>query len=183
MKAPLNHKRRLENIELLLANKFLKDELVSFMGKNPNQFIEIYNIATTDNQPQAWRAAWLLNQIMVKNDERLQNKVSLILKLLPNCIEGHQREWLRVLEKLKINENQESVLFDICIKIWQDVFKSSGVRIVAFRFLAKIAKKYPELINEIDPLTQNHFTETLSPGIMNSFQKLKKELKLGLSTF
>jgi hypothetical protein len=178
-----NLKTRLVNIESLLANKFSKEELVSFIENNPNQFNDVYNIATTDSQPQAWRASWLLNQTMVKNDKRLQNKVYSILKLLPKCCEGHQREWLRVLEKLKINENQESVLFDICIKIWQDVFKSPGVRIVAFRFLVKIAKKYPELINEVEPLTQAHFTETLSPGIKNSFLKLKKEIKFDLSPF
>ena len=183
MKEIRNLKTRLENIESLLANKFSKDELVSFLEKNPNQFNDVYNIAATNNQPQAWRAAWLLNQTMVKNDKRLQNKVSPILKLLPNCSEGHQREWIRVLEKLKINENQESVLFDICINIWQDVFKSPGVRIVAFRFLVKIAKKYPELINEVEPLTQSHFTETLSPGIKNSFLKLKKEIKFDSSSF
>ncbi len=183
MKEPRNLKARLENIESLLENKFSKDELVSFLEKNPNQFKNLYNIAITNNQPQAWRGAWLLNQIMVKNDNRLQNKVSSILKLLPQCTEGHQREWLRVLEKLNINENQEAVLFDICTKIWQDILKSPGVRIVAFRFLVKIAKKYPELTNEIEPLTQTHFTETLSPGIKSSFIKLKKELKFDLNNF
>jgi hypothetical protein len=176
LKAPLNHKSRLENIESLLANKFLKDELIVFMEKNPNQFMDVYNIAKTNNQPQAWRATWLLNQIIVNNDKRLKNKTSSILKLIPNGNEGHQREWLRVLEKFEVNEDEESVLFDICIDIWTEILKSPGVRIIAFRILVNIVKKYPDLIDEIKLLTQNHFTETLSPGIKNSFIKLEKEL-------
>ena len=180
LKESHNFKGQLENIESLLANKFLKDELVVVMKRNPSQFMDVYNIAQTDNQPQAWRATWLLNQIIVNNDKRLKNKTSSILKLIPNCNEGHQREWLRVLEKLKVKEDEESVLFGICIDIWKDILKRPGVRIIAFRILVNIVKKYPDLIDEIKLLTQNHFTETLSPGIKNSFIKLEKELNSNL---
>jgi hypothetical protein len=170
-----------EKLRFLLANKFSKDELVNFLKKNPNQFINVCNIALTKTQPEAWRATWLLNQIIVNNDKRLKNKTSSILKLIPNCNEGHQREWLRVLEKLKVKEDEESVLFGICIDIWKDILKRPGVRIIAFRILVNIVKKYPDLIDEIKLLTQNHFTETLSPGIKNSFIKLEKELNSNLS--
>jgi hypothetical protein len=176
LKNHYNLKDQVENIEYLLVNKFSKDELLSFIKKNPDQFINVYNIAKTNNQPQAWRATWLLNQIIVKDDKRLKNETSSILKLIPNCNEGHQREWLRVLEKIKVKEDEESVLFGICIDIWKDILKSPGVRIIAFRILVNITKKYPDLIDEIKLLTQNHFTETLSPGIKNSFIKLEKEM-------
>lgn len=58
------------------------------------------------------------------------------------------------------------------MEIWEQVGKIPSVRIFAFRLIVRIARKYPELKNEIAFLTQPHYTETLSPGIRNSVHKL-----------
>ena len=167
-----------EMLESLFVKNFSKDTLVSFIKNDSKKIEEAYKIALTNNQPQAWRAAWILNHVIKNNDESFIIKVDPILKVLLDCKDGHQREWLKVLEKLKLLENQKSELFDICIEIWSDIFKRPGTRITAFRFLVKLVKKYPELKNEIVPLTQSHFTNSLSPGIKNSFKEFEQQLKI-----
>jgi len=64
--------------------------------------------------------------------------------------------------------------FDTCITIWKSINKSPSVRIVSFRVLIQISSKYPELRNELMLLTEDYYTETLTPGVKASFNKLLK---------
>jgi hypothetical protein len=165
-----------DSLENTLVTRFNKEELFSFINEHPAQFDKALKISLTDAQPQAWRAAWVLGHSMSKNDLRIKPHIPKIIKGLKTKKDGHQRELLKILEKMNISEAHEGYLFDICITIWADIYKSPSVRIVAFKTLVKIVKRYPELINEIESLTQNHFTETLSSGIKHSFAKLVKRL-------
>ena len=165
-------KNRLEN---KLIKHFIKEELVLFINSDSEIFKEAIDLALSDNQPQAWRSAWLLGHCMQKNDQRLRNQVKAIIEIIENKKDGHQRELLKILEKMEIDENQEGTLFNICMNIWEAINKSSSVRIVAFRLLIKIVKKYPELNKEIEFLSQRHYINTLSPGIRHSFEKIIKK--------
>ena len=43
-------------------------------------------------------------------------------------------------------------------------------------FIIKIALKYPDLIKEIEFLTQDHYLENLSPGIKNSAKRIIEDV-------
>lgn len=162
------------NLADILKTRFDKDYLISHLAENPDQFNEALIIAISDEQPQAWRAAWVLNHCIKYNDSRIKKNANRIIKEIKTKEDGHTRELLKLLEKIELNESQEGYLFDICMTIWESIEKSPSVRITAFRILVSIVKKYPELKNEIEHLTENHYTESLSPGIKNSFMKIKK---------
>lgn len=51
-----------------------------------------------------------------------------------------------------------------------------SVRINAFKVMIAIAKKHVGLEEEIKTLSTDYFSETLSPGIKNSFRKLLKRI-------
>jgi len=165
-----------EELESMLRARFNRDELISYLENDLNAFDTAVNIALSDEQPQAWRATWLIGQCIKQDDHRVKKAVKKVIPLLSNKDDGHLREWLKIIEKSKLSERQEGEIFDLCVTIWELIDKSPSVRIVALRFLVKIVKKYPELVEEIKYLFQDHYTETLSPGINNSFYKLKKEL-------
>ena len=165
-----------EELETILNSRFNKIELITLLNNDTTRFDEAIRISLSDEQPQAWRAAWVLNQCINKNDPRIRKIAKKIISTIKTKEDGHQRELLKLLGNIELTENQEGYLFDICMTIWESVEKSPSVRIVVFRILVKIVKKYPELKNEIEYLTQNHFTESLSPGIKNSFNKLKDKL-------
>lgn len=167
-----------EKLETILNSRFNKNELITLLNNDSKIFDKAISIALSNEQPQAWRAAWILNHSITKNDSRIKIIAKKIISTIRTKEDGHQRELLKLLENIDLKENQEGYLFDSCMTIWESIEKSPSVRIVAFRILAKIVKKYPELKNEIEHLTQNHFTENLSPGIKNSFIKIKKELLL-----
>ncbi len=164
------------SIEQKLKGKIVKKDLIVFIEKNPSQFNYIVEFAQKNNNIIGWRAAWLLFHIIEENDKRIKPFLKKFVLALKNKADGHQRELLKIIEKMKINKDIEGYLFNQCIIIWEDTNKSPSVRIIAFRHICSIAKKYPELKNEILFFTQNHYSQTLSPGIKNIFFRLKNQL-------
>lgn len=158
-----------------LLNSY-KDEMISYMHAHPEFFDEAINLSISDKQPYAWRSAWLLWSCMEENDNRLQKYVGAIVKALKDKADGHQRELLKILYQMKLKEKYEGILFDHCITIWEQITKSPSVRFNALKFIIKIAKQHPELSNEISFLTQDHYMESLSPGVKKSVSIMMKEL-------
>lgn len=106
------------------------------------------------------------------NDSRVKNSVNGFIKNLLNRNESIQREYLKILMIMELSARQEARLFDSCMSIWESIEKKPGVRVNAFRILVKIITNHPELKNELVFLTQDHFLETLSPGVKWSVKKL-----------
>ncbi len=169
-----------ESLQNILTETLRKNEMVSFLKKNPNLFDETLKVSLGDKEPESWRAAWLVKHYMTKNDSRVVKSIKSILKGLPNKKDGHQRELLKILMDMELTEKQEGILFDKCFTIWEDISKSSSVRGTAFSIIVNTVKKYPELLVEIEFLTQNHYVETLTPGIRNSIVRTIKELKINI---
>jgi len=161
-----------KSLDDILTGRLRKQELVSFLEKHPELFDQTVRVSLENLQPQAWRAAWLIGHYIRKNDPRLLPYLDSMLSAIGEKEDGHQREYLKILNRMKLTEDQEAILFDVSITIWKDIHKSSSVRGTAFQTILSIVKKYPELKSEIEHLTQPHYTETLSPGIRHSFYKL-----------
>ena len=166
-----------KSLENILSDRLRKNELVSFIKKHPELFNQVIEASLGNEQPVAWRSAWLIFHYMKSNDERLRPHINSILSALPGKCDGHQRELLKILNRMELDEKQEGVLFDICVTIWEEIDKSSSVRGTAFQTILSIVNKYPELKGEIEHLMQPHYIDSLSPGIKNSFYRLINEEK------
>ncbi|MFZ1289632.1 MAG: hypothetical protein WAR79_06065 [Melioribacteraceae bacterium] len=166
-------------METVLENKLMnsyKDEMISFLKSHPEYFDEAIELAVSDKQPYSWRSAFLLWGCMEENDLRIQKHVKSIVNSIEDKKDGHQRELLKILSKMKINKKYEGKIFNICMNLWEQINKDPSIRITALKFIIKIAQKHPELMEEIIFLTQDHYLETLSPGVKNSVEKLMQEV-------
>ncbi|OGU56342.1 MAG: hypothetical protein A2X64_02020 [Ignavibacteria bacterium GWF2_33_9] len=166
-------------LEYILTHSYKKDS-ISYIKENPREFEELIQLALSDKQPYSWRAAWLMENCIDVNDNRIQKYVDKIIEILPERQDGHSRGLMMILQKMEINEDFEGKLFDTCISIWEQIGKQPSIRISAFKLILKIMRKHPELSNEVDFLIQPHFMNTLSAGIKHSvkilIQDFKKEL-------
>ena len=156
----------------LLNGHLQKDPIVSLLRKNPDVFDEAIHLALQSDERTAWRAAWVLFHAMEDHDPRLQPHLAAFVSALRDKRDGHQRELLKIIERLKPDDDLEGELFDICMSIWENQGKSPSARITAFRIMFGISKKYPELLQELKFLLQEHYTESLSPGIRNSLRRM-----------
>lgn len=161
--------------EKILTNSH-RPTMEAYVASHPKSFEEAIKLAIADKQPYSWRAAWLLWSCIEKNDKRIRKHVKEIINVLPKRNDNQKRELLKILEQMEINEKLEGVLFNHCVNIWKKIDKKPAVRFNAFKIMANIAKRHPELFKEIISLTQNQYTENLSSAVNKSINKILKEI-------
>ena len=156
-----------------------KADLVRFLKVHPGAFEETLKLALYGMKTFSWRAAWLLWSCIEKNDERVLPYITEMIGMLPNLDSSRQREFLKILQVMEISEASEGKLFDECMNVWEQTGKQPSVRFNALKLMVRIAKKHPELIHEIELITQDHYLESLSDGVKRSVSKLLKGVKKG----
>ncbi len=153
-----------------------KSAMLSYIDEHPESFEELIQLTISDKQCYSWRAAWLLSICMEENDPRIQKHVVTMIQLLPNSKESQQRELMKIILLMEIEEDFEGILFDHCLTIWQNTKKQGSVRYYAFKMLLKITKKHPDLIQEFLSILDIQYLDSLTPGIKNSIRKRVKGL-------
>ncbi len=153
-----------------------KADMFAFMQQHPDSYEEAFKLAISNKQPYAWRAAWLLWSCLSKNDKRVRKHIPKILKAIPEKADGHQRELVKILSLMDLNEDAQGTLFDICLNLWKSIEKKPSVRYIAFQYLAKTAQQHPDLVTEIKYYTQKEYLVTLSPGVRRAINKLLTSL-------
>ncbi len=161
-------------LEQVLTNSY-KAGMISYIATHPGAFKEAIQLAISDKQPYSWRAAWLLWSIMEVNDTRIKEYIKDIIGMIANRNDDHQRELLKILQQLEINEEYEGILFNLCATVWEKIKKKPSVRLTAFKMMVKIAKNHPDLSREIIFLTQDQYMDSLSPAAKKSICKMIKE--------
>lgn len=149
--------------------------MISYMAAHPEYFEEAIKLAISNKQPYSWRAAWLLWSCTEENDKRIRKHINKINESIADKEDGHQRELIKILMKMKLNDKQEGILFNTCLTLWEKINSKPSIRYTAFQFILKTAKKYPDLSEEISFLTQNHYLDSLSPGAKCSITRMIKE--------
>ena len=166
----------MNNLDLdnILSTRLDKEFLIQLFQEQAEVHASAIQISLNKEQPQAWRATWILTHCTCKNDIRIQPFISDFIHILPDKKDGHQREILKMLHKMNLDEEQEGKLFDICMSLWENLAKAPAVRYVAFKFIHKTCTKYPELHGELAFISQDHYLETLSPGIQKIIRRIIK---------
>lgn len=161
--------------EHLLTNSH-KADMIAYLEFHHEDFTEASKFAIADKQPYSWRASWLLWSCMDKNDKRVSKYVNKIIDILPERKDNQQRELLKILQRMELNDKHEGQLFDSCTKIWEQKRKNPSLRYNAFKTLSVISKKHPDLSPEIKALTESFYTNNLSESVKKSITKLTKGL-------
>jgi hypothetical protein len=162
-------------LEQILSN-FYKKEMIMYVAEHPDDFQEAISLAVSNKQPYSWRSAWLLWSCMEKDDPRIREHIPAIISAIKSLPDGHQRELMKILQLMELEEEHEGVLFDICASIWEKIHKQPSVRYNAFITMVKIAEKYPELLNDLGFLAQTQYLETLSPGVKRGIYKMLEKI-------
>lgn len=150
----------------------------AFLSAHPEMFDEAVRLSLSDQKPISWRASWAIGGIISENSEKLIPFIPDILTKLPELEDGHQREFIKILMQSELSEDQQGLLFDICVSIWEQVRKKPSVRYFAFQVMVDMTEIYPELIHEVISLTQSQYINSLSPGIKKGVYKIVERLRL-----
>ena len=159
----------LETLEGNLNRDMVTDLLEN--GFYDNNFSFLINHMMEEEKHTSWRTAWVVNHLIEKDDKRVKKDLSKIIQSISSKNDGHQRELIKIVRKMSLNEDQEGLFFDVCMNIWEVVNKQPAVRYYCGLFILKMAKKYPEIKNELEFLTSDYYLKTLSPGIKRIFER------------
>ncbi len=162
-------------LEQILTSSY-KAAMVSYLQTHPEVFPEAMQLALSNKQPYAWRAAWLLWSYLAPNDSRLKPYIPEIMDAIQQKNDGHQRELLKLLYMMDIGPEIEGALFDLCITIWEKVKSQPSARYYALKVILKISEKHPELASEVLLLVQDKHIDSLSHGIRHSIKLMTKHL-------
>ncbi len=164
-------------LKYILMNSY-KSEMISHIKSHPEQFEEAIKLAILDDKKYSWRAAWLLWSCMEEDDPIIKRYEKKIVEIIPNRSGDIQREFLIILQKIKLNRKVEGKLFDVCVSIWENINNKPSVRYNAFKILAKITKNHRELINELKLLTENHYIDNLSDVVKKGIFKEIRRIEI-----
>ncbi|MFY0687005.1 MAG: hypothetical protein JXQ90_07570 [Cyclobacteriaceae bacterium] len=159
-----------------IKGRFDKDDLISRVNTNPDLIGELLDIALTAEQPQAWHGVWIVGHADTLIMDKVNPYVDRLIDLIHDQRDGFQREIIKVLLKVNLNDDQEGRLFDECMTLWESVSLQPSVRMFALKYIMQVVNKYPELKPEILFVMQDEYLQTLSPGIRRSAQRTKDKL-------
>jgi len=160
------------DLSTILNGRLDKNFVVQLFKEQAEAFEAGLSLAIQNKQPLSWRATWILKHSIQKNDPRIKPFIDDFIKIIPNRNNSHQRETLNILLKMKLNDEQEGKLFDICMSLWENLNKPAAVRYLSFKYIFNTCQKYPELKGELDFICQEQYLENISPGIKKGIVKL-----------
>lgn len=163
------------DLERVLVEAY-KDEMVDHLDAHPEDLSEAIDLAVGTRPRYAWRAAWLVGNGMTADDPRLKHEVDRLIHAMPGKPDGHWRELMKIVMRMRLNDEQEGRVFEMALSQWQDPGKQASVRWMAFRFMADMVKKYPALAGEVKLLLRPELVEPLSPGIRRSVAREVKQI-------
>ncbi len=161
MQSPLEH----------ILSKGRKADMIAYIGATPGAFEEVLELATSDREPVCWRSAWILKNCMKKNDERVRPYVGDFVNVLADKKDGHQRELLKILLMMDLEDEYVSFVYDFCVRAWKEPSNQSSLRHTSIGFILKCAKANSDFAADIPELSHSIYMNTLTPGVKYSVQR------------
>lgn len=152
-----------------------KDESLEYLKRDKALRLAFSELALSDHE-RAWKAGWILNKAVQQKMFDVDSHCEQICSAVEGKPSNQKRELLKLLEHCALKEDVEGFIFDVAVTCWEDLGAQSAKRMVAFRLMLKIAKRYEALVPEITALTSERFLKGLSPGIKRSIKKRLSDL-------
>ena len=160
----------------MIGSRHPMEDMKAAVLQNSRFRDEALHYALSNKSPENWRSAWLLFHCLKDVQEFLQEHCKELITALINKEGGHQRELIKIIFELQIPEDMEGPLYDTCFDIWCDLSRQPSVRIKSLEMLFRIVQRHPELAAELESALDEHFLESLSPGIQSQCRKIRQKV-------
>jgi len=153
-------------------------KIVAWVGNDKKRFAELIKLMLNTEGQLAQRAAWSVAWCIFEKPEFAKPWISkLIINLRKkNLHDAIKRNSVRIFEIADIPEKYCGELFEICNNYLHDLKEPIAVRAFSISVMFNIAKKYPDLINEV-----KHSAESLLhcgiPALEARGRNILKEIK------
>ena len=127
-----------------------KELYIAEVVASVKKFESLLDIALHENDPLAWRAAWILDGSDEQCPGMAAGFISAIIQALPDISsKGSIRSLLRLLCRYDIPMEQQGILIDLCFKYMISALYPVAVKVHAMQILYNHVLIYPELKEEL----------------------------------
>lgn len=151
------------------------DAIAKAIGNNTAEFKKIIDILYHEKAPLPQRASWLLAVINDKHPELLESYLPLFIATLPKfTIAAIKRNIMLVLASHQIPKKLQGKVVNLCFKLMLSRDEKVVVKVYAMQTIFNIAKKHPELQNELKAAIENQLPKTTASFHARARNILKK---------
>ena len=152
---------------------------VRYIRENPKQIKNLIKMSFSDVQPEAWRAAWVLSDL-VRNDKDIRRKVQPYSSQIISSFNtfnspGQVREFLKTIQCIEVNEDDMGILLNMCFDWLTDRKADQAWRVYAMQIIYDYSKKEPDLLPELKAIIEQEM-EYAKPGLRSRSKRILKQI-------
>jgi len=135
-----------DKLQGLWNRELSMDSLVNQLIFNKLLFKDYLTVALTNQQPCAWRAAWLIDHYTDNDLNSFIPYTDLIINKLDTFKnEGQKRAFLKIFTKYDVKSDFLGKLIDSCFNFLYSKKSSAAVKVHAMQIIFNISEKEPYL--------------------------------------
>ncbi|NQU84731.1 MAG: hypothetical protein HQ541_03125 [Mariniphaga sp.] len=151
--------------------------LIKEIGKHPEHFDFLMDIALNGKEKNSWRAAWMVDKIHDEYPELLQPYLeTIILKLKSLNDLGKKRHFLKLISINVIPKKHYGFLVDFCLKALSSN-EPPAVRVHAMQTLYNISEHESDFKPELIHIIEHEIEFRSTAGIISRGIRLLKKLR------
>lgn len=162
----------MENTIEAVLTTCTKAAMIDWLSHHPESLEGTIRLALSDEARLARRAAWLLWSCADAAPQSVQPFVKDIVASVTGKSVDHQRELIKVLLPLILDEHDEVLLFEIGLHLWKMIGANPSVRLTALKLMIKISQNHAGLSSEIRFFTLEPYYYGLSVPALKAVKKL-----------
>ncbi len=160
---------------LLLSESNIKHQTIAYINHHPEEINNIIKMSFGDIQPEGWRSAWVLSELLKKDKSIIKNPQSFIDKIIDKLDKfnspGQIREFLKVLLMYDIPEKHMGKLISLSFDWLLQADADKSFKMYGMQIIYNYSKQEPDLLVELRLILEELITYE-SPGVINRAKKI-----------
>jgi hypothetical protein len=169
----------LESEIKILRSKPRVEKLVKWIGNDAGRFAQLMKLFVHGDRDVSRRAAWVVGHCCERRPELARPWLKAMIQKTqePNIHNAIPRNVVRVFQYVKIPRSLQGMVANICFNYISDAKAAVASQAFAITVLANIAKKEPDLLNELR-IHVRHMLPYGTPAFRARAKKVFKGLDL-----
>ena len=157
------------DIRAEILEKHSKEQSVliaNYIGNDKKLFARLMQLFLKDEYRIVQRAAWIISIVAEKHPELIEPHLSALVGRMqePGLPVAVKRNVVRILQHISIPESLEGPVMNACFEFLADPKETVAVRCFSMTVLGNLAKKYPEIAQELVSIVEDQLEQGATAG-------------------
>jgi hypothetical protein len=154
------------------------EKIARWVGNSSKRYAELMQLFLNEEYRICQRAAWILSVVAEKHTDMAQPHLPAMVKKMsePGVPVAVKRNVVRILQFVDIPESLHGDVMNICFELLGDLRETIAVRVFSMTVLARLAKIYPDIGQELRIIIEDELSNQPSAGFKSRAKKLLADL-------